>query len=198
MAVKSWNGSGPALSMSEIAAEFEDTTQPYSLSEYYAGGTYVPASTTGDGGVGAIPTSGSIRMRHFYGASNVAFASGVKYFDDGVVLNGGAMTSTGSGASSREAGWKKGYTVTITGNGRLYGRAQAVPSGAGSGSDNGVRIQKNGSNVASAGAPAWNTSTCGGTFDVVAGDIITFWVSSTCWRCFGATVNLRNAELTGA
>jgi hypothetical protein len=39
------------------------------LSEYYAGGGLVPAGTTGT--YGAVPSSGAISIRNFYGTSNV-------------------------------------------------------------------------------------------------------------------------------
>lgn len=59
--------SGP-LSLANIQTEFGGSN-PISLSEYYAGGTYVPAGTTGT--YGAVPSSGAISIRNFYGTSNV-------------------------------------------------------------------------------------------------------------------------------
>lgn len=59
--------SGP-LSLSAIQGEFGGSN-PISLSEYYAGGAYVPAGTTGT--YGAVPSSGAISIRNFYGTSNV-------------------------------------------------------------------------------------------------------------------------------
>jgi len=50
--------SGP-ISLSDIAQEF-DNGSPYSLSEFY-------------GVAPGIPSSGTIRMSHFYGASNTIF-----------------------------------------------------------------------------------------------------------------------------
>jgi len=66
---------GASLSMSEIAAEFGGST-PYSLSAYYAGGALVPAGTVGyPNGSGsaavAIPSSSTISINNFYGASNI-------------------------------------------------------------------------------------------------------------------------------
>lgn len=69
--------SGP-LSLTEIAAEFGGAA-PHSLSEYYAGGLYVPSGTAG------IPASGLISFNVFYGATAVV---GRGYFGGGVKFNG--------------------------------------------------------------------------------------------------------------
>lgn len=58
--------SGP-LSLNDIKNEFGGPASP-SLSNYYAGGAYVPAGVTGT--YGAVPTSGAISIRNFYGTSN--------------------------------------------------------------------------------------------------------------------------------
>lgn len=58
--------SGP-LTLADIQGEFGGSN-PISLSEYYAGGAYVPAGTTGVNG--PVPTSGTISISDFYGASN--------------------------------------------------------------------------------------------------------------------------------
>lgn len=57
--------SGP-LSLSDIQTEFGGSN-PISLSEYYAGGAYVSAGTSGT--YGAVPSSGAIGIRNFYGTS---------------------------------------------------------------------------------------------------------------------------------
>ncbi len=62
--------SGP-LSLNDIQTEFGGTN-PISLSEYYAGGSFVPAGTTGT--YGAVPSSGAISIRNFYGTSNVVIS----------------------------------------------------------------------------------------------------------------------------
>ena len=56
---------GP-LSLSMIQGEFGGSN-PISLSEYYAGGLFVPAGTTGING--PVPSSGSISFSHFLGTS---------------------------------------------------------------------------------------------------------------------------------
>lgn len=59
--------SGP-LTMANIQTEFGGSN-PISLSEYYAGGGLVPSGTTGT--YGAVPSSGTISIRNFYGTTNV-------------------------------------------------------------------------------------------------------------------------------
>lgn len=54
-----------ALSISDIVAEFGGSA-PHSLSEYYAGGSYVYSGAVGTNG--AIPSSGAISLYNFYGA----------------------------------------------------------------------------------------------------------------------------------
>ena len=56
--------SSGSLAFSEIQAEFGGSN-PISLSEYYAGGLYVTAGTTGING--AVPSSGAISVSKFYG-----------------------------------------------------------------------------------------------------------------------------------
>jgi hypothetical protein len=62
---------GVSLSMSQIQGEFGGSN-PISLSEYYAGGSYVPAGTTGSNG--AVPSGGTISISQFYGTSNAIIA----------------------------------------------------------------------------------------------------------------------------
>jgi len=57
--------SGP-VSLTTIQTEFGGSN-PISLSEYYAGGSFVSAGTTGT--YGAVPTSGAIGIRNFYGTA---------------------------------------------------------------------------------------------------------------------------------
>ena len=61
--------SGP-LTLANIQTEFGGSN-PISLNEYYAGGANVPAGTTGT--YGAVPSSGTISIRNFYGTSNTTF-----------------------------------------------------------------------------------------------------------------------------
>jgi hypothetical protein len=74
--------SGP-LKASELQTEFGGSN-PFRLSDYYAGGANVPAGTVGDGG--PIPTSGTIKFSDFYGASNL--------LEDAKTLTVGVFTDT--------------------------------------------------------------------------------------------------------
>ncbi len=71
--------SAGSLSMSEIAAEFPAApSNALALSMFYAGGQRVPAGTTGEGGH-AIPTSGTISISDFYGASKSLYVYSGQY-----------------------------------------------------------------------------------------------------------------------
>ena len=89
--------SGP-LTLADIQTEFGGSN-PISLNEYYAGGGRVPAGTSGT--YGAVPTSGTISIRNFYGTSNVQ----------------AYMVVTTSGASVSTSGNYK--IATFTGSGTL-------------------------------------------------------------------------------
>jgi hypothetical protein len=54
------------ITLSDIQTEFGGSN-PVSLSEYYAGGSYVPSGTSGTNG--AVPASGGISLSDFYGTS---------------------------------------------------------------------------------------------------------------------------------
>lgn len=88
--------SGP-LTFSNVQTEFGGAN-PISLNEYYAGGAYVPAGTSGT--YGAVPTSGAISIRNFYGTSDALDTQTVTvgtYSIKGVVYYGYlSSTSTGS------------------------------------------------------------------------------------------------------
>ena len=87
--------SGP-LSLSDIQTEFGGSN-PISLSEYYAGGAYVPAGTTGTNG--PVPSSGTISISNFYGTSNIpalsVFAGSVLGTNNGP-SNSGPVSTSGS------------------------------------------------------------------------------------------------------
>lgn len=62
--------SSGALTLADIQTEFGGSN-PISLNEYYAGGAYVPAGTSGTNG--AVPSSGTISIWNFYGTSKVVY-----------------------------------------------------------------------------------------------------------------------------
>lgn len=90
--------SGP-ITLANIQTEFGGSN-PISLGEYYAGGGLVPAGTTGT--YGAVPSSGAISIRNFYGTSNIPALS----------VTGG---SSSSGYASRvNAGSETVSTSTVS------------------------------------------------------------------------------------
>jgi hypothetical protein len=62
--------SSGAISLDTIQTEFGGSN-PISLSEYYAGGTYVPSGTSGTNG--AVPSSGEISFSQFYGTTALSW-----------------------------------------------------------------------------------------------------------------------------
>lgn len=86
---------GP-LSLADIQTTFVGGSNPISMSEYYAGGTYVPSGTVGyPGGVStAIPASGAISIGNFYGSENSVQA----YY---AIVGGG-------GGGGQTVGWEGG------------------------------------------------------------------------------------------
>jgi hypothetical protein len=99
---------GNPLSLSQIQTEFGGSN-PISLSEYYAGGSYVPAGTVGfpsGGGATAIPTTGTISINNFFGATKFT-----------PVTN---TYTTGSGNESVPVG-AQNLTITVVGAGGYGG-----------------------------------------------------------------------------
>lgn len=102
--------SGP-LSLNDIKGEFGGPTSP-SLGDYYAGGSYVPAGTSGTNG--AVPSTGTISISNFYGTSNAIIA-----FDDAYVSVTGYFQATagyniyGSGAKIGTVDIQEDATLTF-------------------------------------------------------------------------------------
>lgn len=71
--------SGP-LSLNDIKGEFGGPGSP-SLSDYYAGGSYVPSGTSGT--YGAVPTGGTISIANFYGTQAALEIISLNVGDDG-------------------------------------------------------------------------------------------------------------------
>lgn len=76
--------SGP-ISMDDIQNQFGGSN-PIELSEYYAGGAYVPSGTTGING--PIPSSGAIGFHHFYGAPQPAGGVSINSTNSNLIKNG--------------------------------------------------------------------------------------------------------------
>jgi len=97
------------LSLSGIQTEFGGAN-PIGLSEYYAGGAYVPTGTTGT--YGAVPTTGAISIRNFYGTSQFAVLGG-STFVSGTNSRSGAgnvTTTTSSATGGTVVGGSTPYT----------------------------------------------------------------------------------------
>ena len=133
MAVKS---SGALSLTTDIVGEFGGVA-PHSLSEYYGGGTYVPA-----GANPGIATSGQINMGSFYdavAATVLTISSNTNNYDIGaaaiaaggdkstpviLTINAGVTvgsTSSGTAAMFTGTGWSSGTTINITNNGSIVG-----------------------------------------------------------------------------
>jgi hypothetical protein len=157
--------SGP-LSLTDIQTEFGGSN-PISLSEYYAGGANVPSGTTGDSG--PIPSSGTISMGQFYGASNrvaitltiSADTNGYNIFNnrggtyvaglsDVTLVNNANIYSTSGVALDTGTGWTAGDTITIDNNALIVGHGG--DGGAGGG---GINAAGNGA-AGGAGSTAFN------------------------------------------
>lgn len=81
------------LSLSDIAGEFGGAV-PHSLSEYYAGGLYVPAGTSGTNG--PVPSAGTISIEDFYGTANVISRIYNPFYADEIQDNSGTIITGGS------------------------------------------------------------------------------------------------------
>lgn len=114
------------ITLANIQTEFGGSN-PINLSEYYAGGTYVPAGTTGVNG--AVPTSGTIAISNFYGASvgNVylkashilrasmagvggAVTANITLFSNGVARGTVTKSSAGPGSLRIDGVWSNSST----------------------------------------------------------------------------------------
>ena len=122
------------ITLLEIAEEFDpdyDDNLPYLLTQFYAGGTYVPAGATNGAG-DAIPLSGRITLTDFYGAS-----AGPTIMPITVTI-GSIPTSVNEGAEDNLTSTiGTGGTGTLTRTWTVEGDADIVGSASGSG----VRIR---------------------------------------------------------
>ena len=87
--------SSGTLSLSSIQGEFGGSN-PISLSEYYRNGPLVPSYPANTG----IPTSGTISINNFYGATNTAPANTTFAGTAGQFTTGGTAPSTETGMRS--------------------------------------------------------------------------------------------------
>jgi hypothetical protein len=171
MAVK---GSGALSIATDIVGEFGGVA-PHSLSEYYGGGTYVPA-----GANPGIATSGAINFGSHYSAvaaTVLNITSNVNNYDIGAALAtvGGSKTdgvpvivdissgvTVGSTSIATPAmltgtGWSAGASITIINNGTIAGAAgtSASAGAGGAGGASLVRLFTN--NNSNPGNPGGNS-----------------------------------------
>ena len=102
--------SGP-LTLADIQGEFGGSA-PTQLNEYYAGGAYVPAGTTGT--YGAVPSSGPITVKNFYGTSNSLTYTYYLIGAGGCSSNDTSGGASGAGAAVGQLTVLGGSTTTIT------------------------------------------------------------------------------------
>lgn len=99
--------SGP-LSLSDIQTEFGGSN-PIGINEYYAGGSYVPAGTSGT--YGAVPSSGTISIQNFYGTSKLvpgqqAYTSAGTYtWVAPTAVTSVSVVAIGGGGAGRNSGF---------------------------------------------------------------------------------------------
>lgn len=163
--------SGP-LTLADIQAEFGGTN-PISLSEYYAGGANVPAGTTGT--YGAVPSSGAISIRNFYGTSKATFRLDTNTYTDltfdpgtaGVTLainSNGTLTATGTNAGTLDS---YNWITPTTGSTSYYVRATLIGGSFSSGTTGTwLALTSNRTwNVTQSGA---GTQTANATFEIAS------------------------------
>ena len=102
--------SGP-LSLADIQGEFGGAN-PISLSEYYAGGGLVPPGTTGT--YGAVPSSGEISIRNFYGTAATGPLSIIISPSSLYNIFSGTGTVTSDPATGIASGGSGGYSYAWT------------------------------------------------------------------------------------
>lgn len=113
--------SGP-IKFSELQTEFGGSN-PVSLSEYYAGGAYVPAGTSGVNG--AVPTSGALALSKFYGT-----VKGPIFTPDGGTSAGSAVAIGNSGFTNTNRTISSNIPVVWTWT-RTYGTVGSVSVASG-------------------------------------------------------------------
>lgn len=108
-----------AISLANIAAQFGGAT-PHSLSEYYRGGAYVIAGTTGtpDGVRTLIPSSGAISLNDFHGAPSYPILTGVKTYNLATAPNSSSGVPKGSTVQTARFTVNASGSIFLTADGR--------------------------------------------------------------------------------
>lgn len=164
--------SSGAISLSDIQTEFGGSN-PISLSEYYAGGAYVNAGTSGT--YGAVPSSGAISLRNFYGTSKIFTYSGTMTQGSGPIgVNTGYGFERGSfGSLSPDDTIIQRIAKTTDGSTWIF--SVVILTGS--------SLPQN----------YWNTITIGGTFSINSSAATSFLNGNT-WQFSGTNP----APLTGS
>lgn len=145
--------SGP-ISLGDIQTTFVGGSNPISMSEYYAGGGYVPSGTVGyPGGVSTpIPSSGAISMSNFYGSEN---SVDVYY----AVIAGGGGGGQTIGWEGGGGGGGGGLILKNSSTTRIYGNALVVVGAGGAFQTNGQNSSFLGFTAIGGGAGGYNATT---------------------------------------
>lgn len=157
--------SGP-LTLADIQTEFGGSN-PISLSEYYAGGSYVPAGTSGT--YGAVPSSGTISIQNFYGTSSVI----VNFTDHSVTASAGGYSEAGYAIFGAGGTIGKVYEQ-YNGGSYTFVEQWCTPTSQGgnyevyAGDTSGVVVGTVNSWVATSGNPAWYVDISGSGNSVYA------------------------------
>lgn len=151
--------SSGAIAFTTIQTEFGGSN-PISMSEYYAGGSYVPAGTSGTNG--AVPSSGQISVSQFYGTTatitgQIAYTSPGSYSwvapatvtSVSIVAVGGGGAGVGGGGA---LAYLNNYSVTP-------GTSYTVTVGSGGNNQNNGNPSSFNSNFPRANGGYWNSST---------------------------------------
>ena len=142
---------GP-LDLTDIQTEFGGSN-PISLSEYYAGGSFVQVGATGDNG--AIPSSGQIEMSKFFGAAAVTPM-------EFLVVAGGGGGGMANGPTDGGGGGAGGMRTSTESN-VAPGTVITVTVGGGGGSTaNRFQVGTNGQNSSISSPGITNVSCTGG------------------------------------
>jgi hypothetical protein len=141
--------SSGSLAFSEIQTEFTGSN-PISLSEYYAGGLYVPAGSTGING--SIPSSGTISVSKFYGSTRFT------------PFSQGPFTTAGSSGSVTIPVGASTVTLTIVGAGGIGSSPASYP---------GIDFYAGGGGGGGGGTIIWTISVAG-----YAGETMSYYVGN--------------------
>ena len=110
-----------AITLSDIQTEFGGSN-PIGLSEYYAGGLYVPSGTSGTNG--AVPTSGAISLSAFYGTQSGVTVTVTEGTDS-------IMNYNGNNGNAKIYGWyHRNYLPSAANSNQFAANSQTATTGS--------------------------------------------------------------------